>query len=111
MVRRIDNNGLIISLVKLNGRLELHFTSDNTFAAHYTILGTDVDDTVEMEYAREAAAGQPVVSLGLEMFVEDAQGFLDVHFEGAIGSTLAFQHDGRDLGGLPGFKETSLSGL
>jgi hypothetical protein len=110
MVRRIDNIGLIVNLVKLNGKLELHFSSDTMFAAHYTILGTDVDDTLEIEYAREAAAGQSVVSLGLEMFVEDAQGFLDVRFEGAIGSTLAFQHDGRDLGCLLGFKETSLSG-
>jgi hypothetical protein len=95
MPRRIDDNGLVLNLVKFNGRLELHFTPDNTFSAQYTLHGTDVDDTIDMGYARESAAGQPVVSLGLEMFVENAPGFLEVRFEGAIGSTLAFQYDGR----------------
>jgi hypothetical protein len=95
MPRRIDDNGLVLSLVKLNGRLELRFTPDSTFSAQYTLHGTDIDDTIDMGYARESAAGQPVVSLGLEMFVENAPGFLEVRFEGAIGSTLAFQYDGR----------------
>lgn len=36
MVRRIDSNGLTLNLVKLNGRLELRFTSDTTFTAQYT---------------------------------------------------------------------------
>jgi hypothetical protein len=88
MPRRIDDNGLVLSLIKLNGRLELRFTRDNTFSAQYTLHGTETDDTLDMEYAREAAAGQPVVSLGLEMFVEETPGFLEVRFEGAIGSTL-----------------------
>jgi hypothetical protein len=95
MPRRIDDNGLVLNLVKLNGRLELRFTPDNTFSAQYTLHGTDVDDTIDMGYARESAAGQPVVSLGLEMFVENAPGFLEVRLEGGIGSTLAFQYDGR----------------
>jgi hypothetical protein len=101
MPRRIDDNGLVLSLIKLNGRLELRFTRDNTFSAQYTLHGTETDDTLDMEYAREAAAGQPVVSLGLEMFVEETPGFLEVRFEGAIGSTLAFQYDGREFGDSP----------
>jgi hypothetical protein len=51
MVRRIDDNGLVLSLVKLNGKLELHFVSDNTFSAQYTLYGTDIEDTVEMDHA------------------------------------------------------------
>ena len=98
MVRRIDDNGLVLSLVKLNGKLELNFVSDSTFSAQYTLYGTDVEDTVNMDHAREAAAGQPVVSLGLEMFVESAEGYLDVRFEGAVGSMLAFRYDGRNDG-------------
>jgi hypothetical protein len=103
MVRRIDNNGLVLSLVKLNGKLELHFTVDATFTAQYTIHGTDLEDTVEMEYAREAATGQPVVSIGLEMFMEDVGGLLEVRFDGAIGSSLSFRYDGRDSGDIHTF--------
>ncbi|KAF2823348.1 hypothetical protein CC86DRAFT_66335 [Ophiobolus disseminans] len=105
MVRRIDSNGLSLNLVKLNGKLELRFTFDNTFTAQYTFHGTDIDDTVEMEYAREAAAGQPVVSLGLEMFLENVDGYLEVRFDGAIGSTLSFPYDDRDFDDLPTFHE------
>ncbi|KAH4945432.1 hypothetical protein HBI23_027330 [Parastagonospora nodorum] len=108
MVRRIDDNGLVLSIVKLNGKLELHFVSDDTFSAQYTLYGTDIEDTVEMDHAREAAAGQPVVSLGLEMFIENAQGFLDVRFEGAVGSMLAFQYDGRDGEDPSGYDDTAI---
>jgi hypothetical protein len=62
MVRRIESNGLIISVVKLNGILELHFMSDAaTFTAQYVLHGTDINDTDDMEHVRETAAGQPVV--------------------------------------------------
>lgn len=95
MVRLIDSNGLRLNLVKLNGKLELRFVKSANFTAHYTCHGTDIEDTVEMGHAREAAAGQPVVSLGLEMFMEDVEGYLEVRFESAVGSTLSFQYDGR----------------
>jgi hypothetical protein len=47
-----------------------------------------------MDHALEDAAGQPVVSLGLEMFLEEAQRLLEVRLNGAIDSTVAFQYDG-----------------
>jgi hypothetical protein len=42
MVRRIESNGLIISVVKLHGILELHFTRDATFTAQYVLHGADI---------------------------------------------------------------------
>lgn len=108
MVRRIDDNGLVLSLVKLNGKLELHFASDSTYSAQYTLYGTDVEDNVEMDHAREVAAGQPVVSLGLEMFIENAQGYLDIRFEGAVGSMLAFRYDGHGSGDSSGYDDTAI---
>ena len=51
MVRRIDSSGLVLNLVKLNGKLELRFTVDATFTAQYTFHGTDINDTVEMYVA------------------------------------------------------------
>jgi hypothetical protein len=64
-----------------------------------------------MEYAREAAVGQPVVSLGLELHVENADGLLEIHFEGSVGSTLAFTSDGSGFGDLPDVGNTSQNEL
>ncbi|KAF2031312.1 hypothetical protein EK21DRAFT_99859 [Setomelanomma holmii] len=110
MAQRIDSNGLSLSLVKLNGKLELRFTVDKTFVVQYTFRRSDIDDTVEIEYAREAASGQSIVSLGLEMFLEDVHGFLEVRFDGAFGSTLAFQYDGRNFEDLPTYQEIPQAG-
>jgi hypothetical protein len=85
MVRLINSNGLRLNLVKLNGKLELLFAKDASFTAQYTCHGTDIEDTVEMEYAREAAAGQLVVFLGLEMFMENVEGCLEIRYEGVVG--------------------------
>jgi hypothetical protein len=110
MVRCIESNGLITSVVKLDGILELLFTSDATFIAQYILHGTDTNDTDAMDHAREAAAGQPVVSLGLEMFLGEDQGLLEVRSNGAIGSTLAFKCDGRDFEDLPAYNGNSHRG-
>jgi hypothetical protein len=105
MVRRIDCNGLNLSVIKLNGRLDLRFSTDVTYTAQYSLQGTDTEDTMQMEYVRESAAGQPVISLGLEMFLEDVDGFLEVRFEGLVGSTLAFEFDGREFREVEGLDE------
>jgi hypothetical protein len=110
MVRLIDSNDLRLNLVKLNGKLELRFAKDASFTAQYPCHGTNVEDTVEMEYAREAAAGQPVVSLGLEMFTENVEGYLEVRYEGVVGSTLSIHYDGRDFDDFPTVDEALQTG-
>jgi hypothetical protein len=94
MVRRMNSDGLCLSIVKLNGTLELRFTTDTSFGVQDVIPGTDFNETVETGEAREAASGQPIVSLGLEMFLEGVDGVLEVHFKGDKSSMLAFQYDG-----------------
>jgi hypothetical protein len=102
MVKHLCDGGLGVNLVKLNGKLQLRFAADASQTVHHTILGTDTDDTASMEHAREAAYGQLVMSLGLEMYLEEVNGILDLTFQGSIGSTLAFKYDGRQAGGMLG---------
>jgi hypothetical protein len=100
MVKHICGGGLDVNLIKLNGRLELRFATDATHIVHHTIHGADTDDTVQVDHAREAAYGQPVMSLGLEMYLEEVEGILELTFEGIVGSTLASKHDGRQTGDM-----------
>jgi hypothetical protein len=102
MVKHLCGSGLGVNLIKLNGRLELRFAADALHTVHYTIHGADTDDTTPMEHAREAAYGQPVMSLGLEMYLEEVNGILELTFQGSVGSTLAFKYDGRQAGGMLG---------
>ena len=70
MVKHLNTNGLVLNFIQLKGTLELRFTADNTFAALHTLHGADNDNTVQMEYAREAAYEQHIVSLSLELFLK-----------------------------------------
>jgi hypothetical protein len=42
------------------------------------------------------------------MFIENAQEFLDVRFEGAVGSILAFRYDGHDGEDPSGYEDTAI---
>jgi hypothetical protein len=96
MVRCINSNGLCLSTVKLNGTLELRFTTDTSFGIQHIMHGMDMEDNLETEEACEAATGIPIVSLGLEMFLEGVDGVLEVRFEGDKDRMLALQYDGCD---------------
>ncbi|EFQ91432.1 hypothetical protein PTNB73_07216 [Pyrenophora teres f. teres] len=98
MVKRITGNGLGVNLIKLHGTLELLFTADATYTVFHKIQCEDTVDTAQIEQARETAHGQPVISLGLEMYLEKVDGILDVAYRGEGGSTLSFKHDGHVTG-------------
>ncbi|KAF2254707.1 hypothetical protein BU26DRAFT_143854 [Trematosphaeria pertusa] len=97
MPTRFNNNkGLALQILKLNGQLGIHFTSnDNSPAADYTFQDSELEDTGEMKAARQIAFGLSLRSQGLELYLEEANGIVDLKFEGASGGLLSVEHDGR----------------
>jgi hypothetical protein len=92
-----DLNGFGLHIVKLNGILDISFSCKSTVttgAADYNFQGADTVDTEQITTAHQEAFGERLCSRDMDLYLEQVQGVLDMHFEGARGEVITFRYDG-----------------
>ncbi|KAF1958604.1 hypothetical protein CC80DRAFT_502551 [Byssothecium circinans] len=96
MPTRFDNKrSLALHVVQLNGKLTVSITTADTLVTRYIFQGSDIEATDQIKDARSSAVGDCIHVRGLEVYLEQVRGFLDLRFQSMSGDMLSFQYKGR----------------